>query len=181
MVSRTMPDNLWNICVFVCVCVTYMFVTCDAGTYYHWPMRVVGVRLMFINRVMEQRPSYRILGIALAVQLALSSALWLGRRYRPMQLLDGRGAAKAGPGKAVVLTVRLERDSATAAAAVCCHCCCRCHCWFPLPFPCIFLLGKSTSLTVEGSLPNETLGAGGWSARGGRVVGKSSKCPLTTG
>lgn len=72
------------------------------GTYYHWPKRAAGVQYAFIGRLLERRPSYRVLGGLLLLQLAVSGASWLiAQRPGLRQQLDRGGAGP--PGKAVVL------------------------------------------------------------------------------
>jgi peroxin-10 len=68
------------------------------GVYYHLPKRLAGVRHLFLGRLFQGRPSYRLLGVALLGQLGLASALWALRRYGDLPVLRRlapRGRARA--------------------------------------------------------------------------------------
>lgn len=58
------------------------------GVYYQVTKRALGVRYMFLGRLTHGRPSYGILGLALLLQLGVTSGTWLARRYVHLPLLQ---------------------------------------------------------------------------------------------
>jgi hypothetical protein len=73
------------------------------GVYYSPAYRLAGVRRVFVGRLREPRPHYRILGYILLAQVALATALW-ARRVAERVRAPGTGVS----GHAVLL-VRLLR------------------------------------------------------------------------
>ena len=75
------------------------------GVYYSPAYRLAGVRRVFVGRLREPRPHYRILGALLLAQVALSAALWVRRVAQRVQ------APVTGAGRHAVLLVRVSRAS----------------------------------------------------------------------
>ena len=72
------------------------------GVYYSPAYRLAGVRRVFVGRLREPRPHYRILGMLLLAQVAVSAALWARRVAERVQ------APGAGAGRHAVLLVRIS-------------------------------------------------------------------------
>eukprot|EP00873_Tetraselmis_striata_P003502 jgi/Tetstr1/423766/TSEL_014396.t1 len=53
------------------------------GPYYHWAHRVAQVRFLFVGRLLQGRPSYRVLGAFLMAQVAISAAAQLAGGRTP--------------------------------------------------------------------------------------------------
>jgi hypothetical protein len=71
------------------------------GVYYSPAYRLAGVRRVFVGRLREPRPHYRVLGMLLLAQVTLATALW-ARRLAESMNTPGGGATRHA-----VLLVRL--------------------------------------------------------------------------
>jgi hypothetical protein len=63
------------------------------GVYYSPAHRLTGVRRVFVGRLLEPRPHYRVLGALLLGQVAIASALW-ARAAVARAAGPGAGAAR---------------------------------------------------------------------------------------
>eukprot|EP00884_Botryococcus_braunii_P002756 jgi/Botrbrau1/12481/Bobra.0169s0028.1 len=66
------------------------------GIYYALSKRVTGVRYIFIGKLLEQRPSYHVLGLLLFIQLAVSGGSWAVSQaavFRPSQASSAEGSS----------------------------------------------------------------------------------------
>lgn len=79
------------------------------GWYYQIAKRATDIKYLFVGRMFEPRPHYRVLGYLVAAQLGLGAVSYVGSTLLPWLALQGGGSSRGAPSSHMI-----DREGATA-------------------------------------------------------------------